>query len=349
MSDKLRVIHYINQFFGQVGGEEAAGTGVSVELKPVGPGLGLAKALGGRAEIVCTIICGDNYFNESTEIAMREIMAVVEEHNPDMFFAGPAFNAGRYGIACGAVCTEVKKRFGIPAVTAMFEENPGREIYASDIFILSAPDNARKMTATVDRMVEFGYKLLDGTLEFDPEKEGFFERGWMVVKKHEDMASKRAVDMLLKKISGEKFKTEIPMPKSDKVDSPPPLSSLSDKVVMLATDGALCPQGNPDGMRVGDSVVFNKYSVTGKDSLTKEEYTCVHGGFDTTFVLEDPNRLVPLDAMRELEKEGVTKFHNSFLSTSGLVTGIVASTKMGQEMAEYVKDHNIDAVILTST
>ena len=349
MSEKLRVVHYLNQFFGQLGGEEAASTGIHIEEKPIGPGLSLAAALGDRAEIVCTIICGDNFFNENTEAALSEVMSLINKYEPDLFFAGPAFNAGRYGVACGAICTEVKKSIGIPAVTAMFEENPGREIYAPDIFILKAPDNARKMAVTVGQMAEFGYKLLDGTLKRDPDEEGFFERGWMVIKKHEEMASTRAVDMLLKKIAGQPFKSEIPMPKNEKVDPPAPVADIANAVVLLATDGALCPQGNPDGMRVGGSIEYFEYSIDGKDSLTKDEYTCIHGGFDTTYVLQDPNRLVPLDAMRALEKEGVTKFHNAFLSTSGLVTGIVASTKMGKEMAAYVKDHNIDAVILTST
>jgi len=349
LAKKLKIVHYINQFFGQIGGEEAADTGIKVETGPVGPGLSLATALGERAEIVCTIICGDNYFNEHAEIALPEIISIVSECSADMFFAGPAFNAGRYGVACGMICAEIKKRFGIPAVTAMFEENPGKEIYASDIFILKAPDNARKMAETTNKMAQFGYKLLDGDLIRDPEKEGFFERGWMVVKKHEDMASKRAVDMLLKKLEGKPFETEIPMPHSKKADAPPPLPDLKNAVVLLATDGALCPQGNPDGMRAGNSTVYSEYSINDKKTLTKEEYTCVHGGFDTSYIVEDPNRLVPLDAMRALENEGITRFHDSFLSTSGLVTGIAASTKMGREMAAYVKDHNIDAVILTST
>ena len=349
LAEKLRIVHYINQFFGQIGGEEAADTGVSVQTGAVGPGLSLAAALGQRAEIVCTIICGDNYFNENAETALPEIMSVISECKPDMFFAGPAFNAGRYGVACGMICAEVKKQLGIPSVTAMFDENPGRDLFASDIFILKAPDTARKMAETTSKMAQFGYRLLDGTIDRDPEEEGFFERGWMIVKKHEDMASKRAVDMLLRKVEGKPFKTEIPMPRSKKADAPPPLPDLNDAVILLATDGALCPQGNPDGMRAGNSTVFWEYSIAGKETLTKEEYTCVHGGFDTSYIIEDPNRLVPLDAMRALENEGTTRFHSAFLSTAGLVTGIVASKKMGREMAAYVKDHNIDAVILTST
>jgi len=349
MPKELKAIHYVNQFFGQIGGEESADTGVQIKSGPVGPGLILDEALGQRASIEYTIICGDNYFNESTESAMQEIMGIIEEHKPDLFFAGPAFNAGRYGVACGAICAQVKKQIGIPAITAMFEENPGRELYAPDLFILKAPDNARKMAETVKRMAEFAYKIYDGTLERDPETEGFYERGWMVAKKYEDMASKRVVDMLLKKVAGEPFKTEIFMMKNEKIDPPAPVGSLKEATVLFATDGALCPQGNPDGMKVGDSVVFHEYSIDGVNTLSKDGYTCVHGGFDTSFVKENPNRLIPLDAMRTLENEGVTKFHNAFLSTSGLVTGVVASAKMGREMAQYVKDHNIDAVILTST
>lgn len=349
MPEKLKVIHYLNQFFGQIGGEESADTGVQIKSGAIGPGLILEKALGERAMIEYTIICGDNYFNENAESAMQEIMSFVAAHQPDLFFAGPAFNAGRYGVACGAVCAQVKKQIGIPAITAMFEENPGRELYASDLFILKAPDNARKMAETVTAMAAFAYKMIDGTLERNPETEHFFERGWMVVKKYEDMASKRVVDMLLRKVKGEDFKTEMLMPENKKVDPPAPLKNLKAATVLLATDGALCPQGNPDGMKVGDSVVFNEYSIEGLDTLSEADYTCVHGGFDTSFVKDNPNRLIPLDAMRVLENEGVTKFHNAFLSTSGLVTGVVASTKMGKEMAQYVKDHNIDAVILTST
>jgi glycine/betaine/sarcosine/D-proline reductase family selenoprotein B len=349
MAEKLRVVHYINQFFGQIGGEDAASTGIQTHEKPIGPGIGLQAALGDRAEIVATIICGDNFIAENLEKVTAEVLEIIKSYKPDLFFAGPAFNAGRYGVACGSVCAAVKKELGIPAVTAMFEENPGKEIFATDIFILKSGDNARKMGEETKKMAEFAYKLYDGTLERDPEKEGFYERGWMVLKKHEDMASKRAVDMLLNKINGRPFKTEIPMPMHEKAEAPAPIEDLSKAKILLVTDGALCPQGNPDNMRTGSSVVFHEYSVEGKDTLTKEEYTCVHGGFDTSYVKEDPNRLVPLDALRVLVKQGLVKMHEAFLSTSGLTTPVTNSINIGKGMIDYVKNHDIDAAILTST
>jgi glycine reductase len=50
-------------------------------------------------------------FNENIDIATKEIVGLVAGFNPDLLIAGPAFNAGRYGLACGAVCTAVQKSF----------------------------------------------------------------------------------------------------------------------------------------------------------------------------------------------------------------------------------------------
>ena len=65
---KLRVVHYINQFFAQIGGEEKADYPVELRVgQVVGPGLGLSKELGDEAVIVAKIICGDSYFGEIIE------------------------------------------------------------------------------------------------------------------------------------------------------------------------------------------------------------------------------------------------------------------------------------------
>ena len=70
----------------------------------------------GEAEIVATIICGDSYFAENIEEAKAEIIEMVKKYNPDLFIAGPAFNAGRYGVACGAIAKEVKEELNIPVM-----------------------------------------------------------------------------------------------------------------------------------------------------------------------------------------------------------------------------------------
>ena len=64
MSEPLRVVHYVNQFFAGIGGEERAGVGVSMPPEPVGPGRALQATLGEAARIVGTVICGDNHLAE---------------------------------------------------------------------------------------------------------------------------------------------------------------------------------------------------------------------------------------------------------------------------------------------
>ena len=122
---KIRVLHYINQFFGGIGGEEKADIAPSLREGKVGPGMAIQGAFRNEAEIVATIICGDSYFNENLEKAQEEILQMVREISPDLFIAGPAFNAGRYGVACATIAAAVKEELGIPAITAMYEENPG--------------------------------------------------------------------------------------------------------------------------------------------------------------------------------------------------------------------------------
>ncbi|MBC7104468.1 MAG: hypothetical protein H5T97_00860, partial [Firmicutes bacterium] len=41
----LRVVHYLNQFFGQIGGEEKADAAPVAREGPVGPGLAVGAAL----------------------------------------------------------------------------------------------------------------------------------------------------------------------------------------------------------------------------------------------------------------------------------------------------------------
>ena len=62
MADKIRVVHYLNQFFAQFGGEEIADIAPGFKDGPIGPGRALQQALGQEGEVVATCFCGDNCF-----------------------------------------------------------------------------------------------------------------------------------------------------------------------------------------------------------------------------------------------------------------------------------------------
>jgi glycine reductase len=119
---------------------------------------------------------------------------------------------------------------------------------------------------------------------------------------------------------------------------------------MLVTDGGLVPKGNPDKIQGAAATRWGSYSIKGCDDLKGEHYEISHGGYDPQFVRQDPDRLVPLDVVRELEKEGmIGKLCDEFISTSGLANPLSNTRRMGREIADKAKRLGIDAIILTST
>ena len=63
----MRVVHYLNQFFGGLGGEERAGASLEAREGAVGPGKLLEPLLGSDAQVVLTLVCGDNYAVENQD------------------------------------------------------------------------------------------------------------------------------------------------------------------------------------------------------------------------------------------------------------------------------------------
>ncbi len=109
MATPLRILHYINAFFGGLGGEEEALAPMSFHPDAIGPGRLLEQALAGQGEVAATVICGDGYFSEHEEEVAAQFRDYVQTHKPDVVIAGPAFRSGRYGLACGRLCLEANR------------------------------------------------------------------------------------------------------------------------------------------------------------------------------------------------------------------------------------------------
>lgn len=350
MSEKIRVVHYLNQFFAQIGGEDKAEVGPEIKAGIIGSGRALQQALGDHGEIVATAFCGDNYFAEQQEQAINQLMRRMAEHKPDLLIAGPAFESGRYGIACGAICQAAQQRFDIAAVAGMDEDNVGANLYRKNIYIVNSGTSIAKMVPTLQHMAALGLKLARCEAIGKPESEGYLPRG---VKRNEFAAkppAERAVDMLLAKLRGAEFQSEIAPPRFAGGKPAAPLRTLSSSVIALVTDGGLVPEGNPDKIEPGRPTRFTTISIAGVDSLDADKYDAVHSGYDTAFANRDPNRLVPLDTMRELERDGVIgKLHEFVHSTGGAHAAVENATRIGKEIANRLKAAGVTGVILTST
>lgn len=349
MVSPIRIAHYVNQFFGGIGGEERADTELLVREHPVGPGVGIAEALGERGRIVATLICGDNYFNERLDAARSAVLEAIERCRPDVVIAGPAFNAGRYGIACGEVCKAVTETLRIPSVTAMSPHNPAVPLYRRSTYILLTGESAASMPRILPALATFAYRLAVGDAIGPAEREGYIPRGIRGIILDEFPAARRAADMLKAKLAGESYQTEIPVEVFQPAKPAAPLGDPSTATIALVTTSGLVPRGNPDGFKSMNESRWTTYSLKRLSALTPDQWEPVHGGYDTRFVRENPNLVVPLDILRDLESEGaIGRLHTDLIVTVGVGTPVKTCLRMGEEIADELHRANVSAAIFTS-
>lgn len=348
---KIKVVHYINQFFAQIGGEEKADYPAEIRVgEVVGPGMALTASFKDEAEIIATIVCGDSYFNENLETAKADILAMVKEQAPDVFIAGPAFNAGRYGVACATIAAAVQEELGIPALTGMYVENPGADMFKNQVYMIATKNNAAGMRDAVSKMAPLALKLAKGEPIGASAEEGYMPNGIRVNFFEKERGSLRAVKMLLKKLNDKPFETEYPMPDFDRVDPNPAVKDLAHAKIALVTSGGIVPKGNPDHIESSSASHYGEYDITDVYDLTEETYETAHGGYDPVYANKDSDRVLPVDVLRDLEKEGVIgELHNKFYTTTGNGTSVANSKAFAAEFSQKLLAAGVDAVILTST
>ena len=158
--------------------------------------------------------------------------------------------------------------------------------------------------------------------------------------------------MLIKKIKGEPFTSELIIPKKELVTIAKPVTKeeLSKLQVAVVTSGGIVPVGNPDKIQSASATKWGKYDISGKDDLLEGEYMTIHAGFDPAAANEDPDRIVPLDVLIVYEKEkkigGIYKY---FYSTVGTGTTQAEAARMGREIADELTEAGIKVALLVST
>lgn len=253
-------------------------------------------------------------------------------------------------MACGEICKYVKEELNIPVLSGMYIENPGADMYKKLMYIVETKNSAVGMKDALPKIASLALKLVKNEEIGSPKAEGYIERGIRKNYFANERGSKRAVDMLVKKIKGEEFETEFKMPVFDRVDPNAAVKDIKNAKIALVTSGGIVPKGNPDHIESSSASKYGSYSIEGVEVLTSETYETAHGGYDPTYANIDPNRVLPVDVLRQMEKEGkIGSLFNTFYSTVGNGTAVASTVKFGEEIAEELKKGGVDAVILTST
>jgi glycine reductase complex component B subunit gamma len=301
------------------------------------------------AEVVGTVICGDGFFADRMEETAPQVLRLIAEFKPDVVVAGPAFNAGRYGLACGRVCADVERKLKIPAITAMYPENAAVVVYGAALIVPTAA-SALGMKEAMSAITRLALKLGRGETLEPAAVDGYLPRGRRRNTRMGTSASERALELLLRRLKGEAFATEVPLPRYEAVTPPAPVADPTRVRLALVTESGLVPKGNPGRLEWVRASRWLKYSIMGKDRLEKENYEVIHSGYDAAFALDDPNRLVPVDAARELARRGeIGSLLDTYYVTCGNHGILSEMAKYSKDIAFELKAQDVGAVLLVAT
>ena len=345
-----RIVHYINQFFAGIGGEEKADFSPEVKKGAIGPGVQLQNLLGAEAEIVATFVCGDNYFAVNQQEALERFASLLKEHEPDLVIAGPSFYAGRYGFACGHVLRLARDSFGVPGISGMSVESPAVEMFRRETYIVETGDSARHMKQALPDMARLAQRILRQEPLGEASANGYFHRGRRRNFLVEQNGGVRAVEMLIRKMTGEPFESEYIQEIPEKIEPAPRVENFRQATLALLTTGGMVPAGNPDRIEGSAATKFGVYSFAGQMALRQGEIVSIHGGYDTSLAAENPNRIVPVDILREMEKAGeIGRLHEAFYSTAGTGASLINGEAFGRDIASLLSEAGVDAAIMVST
>ena len=209
----IKVLHYLNQFFAGIGGEEKAGQEV-LFLSQRGRHRQRARKRFQRLTASNTrrLPAAITIFMKTKKKRCERFGAAIDQFHPDIFLAGPAFNAGRYGIACAKVCSWVRDNWRIPAITGMHEDNPGTREIGRHVFVLQTGASAASMQDDLETLFAAGRKANSAR----PKGHRRLSRGILLgdsapfYVRTDKPDYVRAADLLLAKLSGQSYESEIP-------------------------------------------------------------------------------------------------------------------------------------------
>jgi glycine reductase len=238
----------------------------------------------------------------------------------------------------------------VPAVTAMYPENPGVELYRSKVPIVPSGDQVTHMKVAMPALAALALKLLAGKPLGPADVDGYMPTGLRLKEFDPRTGAQRMVEMLVARLKGTPFTSEVELPAADPVMPADALTDLAHKTIALVTTSGVVPTGNPDRIEGWKSSKYMRYAIGTLDRLSADAWTSIHGGYDTRHVRADPNRVVPLDALRKMEREGtVGKIYPYLFTMAGNGAPIDRAKRFGREVAEQLIKDGVDGVIFTAT
>jgi glycine reductase len=211
-------------------------------------------------------------------------------------------------------------------------------------------ETSADMVAALTAITRLALKLGRGEELGPAEIEGYLPRGIRRVHDRQRPGYQRALDMLLAKLGGVPFVTEVPIHIPERVTPATPLGDLSGACIAMVTTGGLVRKGNPDKQVSANASRFYRHSVAELDSLSGKDWEAYHAGYFNHIVNANPNYILPLNFLRDLEAEGsIGRVFEGIYALPGVSTPVATSRHLGQSIAQDLQQGQVDGCLLVAT
>jgi len=206
------------------------------------------------------------------------------------------------------------------------------------------------MAEALARIAPLMLKLARGEKLGPASVEGYLPQGRRTSIDRRVPGYQRAFTMLLDKLHGRPFSTEVPIQMPDRVAPAKAVASVARARLGLVTTGGLVRKGNPERAVSRMATRFHRHSVAELESLSGRDWEAFHGGYFNHIVNTNPNYILPLSFLRHLEKRGmVGSIFEWIYALPGVGTSVAASRVLGRDIARDLTDGGVHAALLVST
>ena len=194
-------------------------------------------------------------------------------------------------------------------------------------------------------MVRLALKLSRGEELGPAQVEGYLPRGLRRVYDRQRPGYLRALDMLQAKLRGAAFVTEVPIHAPERVTPATPIADLSRATIAMVTTGGLVRKGNPDKQVSSNATRYYRHTVAELRSLSGNDWEAYHSGYFNHIVNSNPNYILPLNFLRDLEDEGtIGGVYEWIYALPGVSTPVAISKRLGRSIAEDLQAGGVVAV-----
>ena len=144
-------------------------------------------------------------------------------------------------------------------------------MFCSKIYIVETSISAAGMRQALPVMGTLAEKLLEGGEIGFPEEEGYIAQGFRVNVHTKKNGAERAVDMMIKKLRGELYVTELPMPVFDRVKPAPAVKDMAHARIALIK---MCIRDSIETVRI---ITGGNVDSIGEDGTVSVEIAAIMG------------------------------------------------------------------------